>query len=232
MKRRRHFAVSVRSEPSSMALGVSTGTLAMGAGTLFRHWNAPRTFNAPMDCREFRRNHVSFVDDLLPGIDLVRMQRHVLECEACARHDTMVRRALLVVRNVPRIEPSADFSERLHARIRALNIDPTSRSDVRLHARVGLGTFAAAATGVMAAGLLTFAVASHTGTVSRDLVLPPVVASLPADEFEDAPSPIPAPAMVASASTGIALWPAVMAAEQAPLHFAAAELRLASYQRR
>jgi hypothetical protein len=185
-----------------------------------------------MDCREFRRNHVAFVDDLLPGIDLVRMQRHVLECESCSRHDTMVRRALLVVRNVPRIEPSADFSERLHTRIRALNAAGIGREDVHAHARAGLGTFAAVATGVMAAGLLTFAVFGHSGAMSRDVVLPPVVASMPADVVDGLPYPIPAPAMVASASTGIALWPAVMAAEQAPLHFANAELRLASYQRR
>jgi hypothetical protein len=185
-----------------------------------------------MDCREFRRNHVTYVDDLLPGIDLVRMERHVLECAACSRHDTMVRRALLVVRNVPRIRPSADFSERLHARIRALDTSTAENEDLRSHARAGLGMFAAVATGVMAAGLLTFTVVAHTGAQSRNMMLPPVVASLPADMMDGDPSPIPAPAMVASASTGIALWPAVMAAEQAPLHFAAAELRLANYQRR
>lgn len=185
-----------------------------------------------MDCREFRRNHVAFVDDLLPGIDLVRMQCHVHECASCSRQDTMVRRALLVVRNMPRIAPSADFSERLNARIRALDTTAMARDDVRTHARAGLGTFAAVATGVMAAGLLTFAVASYNGPLSRNVVLTPVVASLPADVMDDAPSPIPAPAMVASASTGIALWPAVMAAEQAPLHFAASELRLVSYQPR
>ena len=184
-----------------------------------------------MDCREFRRNHVAFVDDLLPGIDLVRMQRHVLECAACARHDTMIRRALLVVRNMPRIEPSSDFSERLHARLRSLEPPGMSGSDVRTHARVGLGTFAAVATGVIAAGLLTFTVFERSGSMARDVSLAPVVASMPAELMDVAPSPIPAQAMVASASTGIALWPAVMAAEQAPLHFAAAELRLASYQR-
>jgi hypothetical protein len=185
-----------------------------------------------MDCREFRRNHVAFVDDLLPGIDLVRMQRHVLECDSCSRHDTMIRRTLLVVRNMPRINVSAGFSNRLHAKIRALQASGAGRGDARVHAREGFGTFAAVAAGVMAAGLLTFAVMSHSGSMSRDVVLPPVVASLPADMMDAAPSPIPAPAMVASASTGIALWPAVMVAEQAPLHFAAAELRLASYQHR
>jgi hypothetical protein len=185
-----------------------------------------------MDCREFRQNHVAFVDDLLPGIDLVRMQRHVLECRSCARHDTMIRRALLVVRNMPRLEVSAGFSERLQSKIRALQASGVGRGDVRAHARVGFGTFAAVATGVMAAGLLTFAVMSRSSSMSRDIALPPVVASLPADMMDGAPSVIPAQAMVASASTGIALWPAVMVAEQAPLHFAAEELRLANYQHR
>jgi hypothetical protein len=184
-----------------------------------------------MDCREFRRNHVAFVDDLLPGIDLVRMQRHILECDACSRHDTMIRRALLVVRNMPRVDVSAGFSERLHAKIRALQASG-GRGDAHVHARVGFGTFAAVAAGVMAAGLLSFAVMGHSHSMSRDVVLQPVVASLPADMMNEAPSPIPAQAMVASASTGIALWPAVMVAEQAPLHFAAAELRLANYQHR
>ena len=185
-----------------------------------------------MDCREFRRNHVAFVDDLLPGIDLVRMQRHILECRSCARHDTMIRRALLVVRNMPRLEVSAGFSERLQSKIRALQASGDCRSEVSAHARVGFGTFAAVATGVMAAGLLAFAVMGRSGSMSRDVALPPVVASLPADMMDGAPSPISAQAMVASASTGIALWPAVMVAEQAPLHFAAAELRLANYQHR
>jgi hypothetical protein len=178
-----------------------------------------------MDCREFRRNHVAFVDDLLPGIDLVRMQRHVIECGRCSHHDTMVRRALLVVRNVPRIEPSPDFSERLHARIRALG--PVSHTAGRHAVRPKMGTFAALTTGMVAAGMLTMAAVSWSGTAGRDIIHAPVVASIPAASHMSA---IPAPAMVASASTGIALWPAVMAAEQAPLHFAAAEFHLANYR--
>jgi hypothetical protein len=185
-----------------------------------------------MDCREFRRNHVAFVDDLLPGIDLVRMQRHLLECDSCSRHDTMIRRTLLIVRNMPRIDVSAGFSERLHARIRALQASSVGRTDTHVNTRVGFGTFAAVTAGVMAAGLLAFAVIGRSDNMSRDVTMQPVVASLPAEMMVEAPSPIPAQAMVASASTGIALWPAVMVAEQAPLHFAAEELRLANYQHR
>lgn len=181
-----------------------------------------------MDCREFRQNHVAFVDDLLPGIDLIRMQRHLIECGRCSHHDTMVRRALLVVRNVPCIEPSPGFTERLHARIHALG--PVHRAARRSAVRPKMGTFAALTTGMVAAGMVTMAAMIWSATSGRDIVLAPVVASIPAPAHDETLSPIPVPAMVASASTGIALWPAVMAAEQAPLHFAAAEFRLANYR--
>jgi anti-sigma factor RsiW len=182
-----------------------------------------------MDCREFNHKHVAFVDDLLPGIDLVRMQSHLLECERCAHRDTQIRRALLVVRNVPEIRPSVDFSERLQARLR------TVRSEVRYgdtaigHPR--LTTFAAVATGVIAAGVLSVTVMQH-GAPPRDLRLAPVVASLPEIQSEPYSSPLAPSAMMASASTGIGIWPAVFAAEQAPLHFAASELHQVNYTRR
>jgi hypothetical protein len=60
-------------------------------------------------------------------------------------------------------------------------------------------------------------------------MLPPVVASLPEIQSEPYSSPLAPGAMMASASTGIGIWPAVFAAEQAPLHFAASELRLVNY---
>lgn len=181
-----------------------------------------------MDCREFRRNHVAFVDDLLPGIDLVRMQRHVIECGRCSHHDTMVRRALLVVRNLPRIEPSPGFSERLHTRIHGLG--PLNHAARRSAVRPKMGTFAALTTGMVAAGMVTMAAMTWSASSVRDIVLAPVVASIPASTHDETLSPIPAPAMVASASTGIALWSTVMAAERAPLHFAAAEFRFANYR--
>lgn len=179
-----------------------------------------------MDCREFNQKHVAFVDDLLPGIDLVRMQRHLLECERCAHHDTLIRRALLVVRNVPEIRPSADFSERLQARLRTVRSETTYGDRASGHPWVT--TFAAVATGVAAAGVLSVAVMQHAQP-ARDIRLPPVVASLPEIQSEPYSSPLAPGAMMASASTGIGIWPAVFAAEQAPLHFAASELRLVNY---
>jgi anti-sigma factor RsiW len=71
-----------------------------------------------MDCREFCDQHVAYVDDTLAGIELVRMQRHMAECDSCAKHDAKIRRSLLLFRNLPPIQPSPDFSERLEARLR------------------------------------------------------------------------------------------------------------------
>lgn len=46
-----------------------------------------------------------------------RLDSHMSECAACARFDTLARRALMVARNAPPIEVSANFSERLAARL-------------------------------------------------------------------------------------------------------------------
>src|SRR5687767_656151 len=74
-----------------------------------------------MDCREFKEKHVAYVDDVLSAVETEGMRRHLRACARCARHDTCVRRGLMLARNLPRIEPSADFMERLQARIREID---------------------------------------------------------------------------------------------------------------
>lgn len=80
-----------------------------------------------MDCSAFRRHHVAYVDDTLPGDLVVAAVRHVAECPACARHDTAVRRSLLLARNLARdvapLECSADFAVRLEARLAAVRTE-------------------------------------------------------------------------------------------------------------
>ena len=74
-----------------------------------------------MDCSAFRRHHVAYVDDTLPQDLLVAAARHAAECPACARHDTAVRRSLLLARNActgAPLECSDDFAARLEARLR------------------------------------------------------------------------------------------------------------------
>ena len=70
-----------------------------------------------MDCRAFRSLHGDWVDDVLGSRDADRLSVHLADCAPCARFDTLARRALLVARNAPPIECSADFSTRLAQRI-------------------------------------------------------------------------------------------------------------------
>jgi hypothetical protein len=79
-----------------------------------------------MDCSAFHRHHVAYVDDTLPRDLLVAAARHAAECPACARHDTAVRRALLLARNACTGAPlqcSPDFAARLEARLRREAVD-------------------------------------------------------------------------------------------------------------
>ena len=116
-----------------------------------------------MTCREFRRKHDEYVDDTLSGAELDRMAQHRRVCERCAQLDTRVRRALLVARNLPTIEPSAAFSERLQARLQVerMALDLNGRASVSLtdeRRRIfGNNTYAViAASALVAVGLAGF----------------------------------------------------------------------------
>jgi anti-sigma factor RsiW len=174
-----------------------------------------------MDCREFHNKHFAFVDDTLSGIELVGVQRHIAECEDCAKHDAMVRRSLLLFRNLPRIEPSAAFAERLNVRLRELK--ETETSPVFEHSRKIAATVA-----ITSLVMLGYIGSSLRDVDSpRDIVFPPVVASLPETET----FPIATPALVASVPAGLPIWTAALYAELAPIHFASADLQLTSARR-
>lgn len=191
-----------------------------------------------MDCGSFRDNHAAFLDNALDAVDLASMRAHRAECADCAQHDATIRRALLLFRNMPTIEPSPDFGRRLNARLRQ-----TERSLAWSHAGVrgpSWTTFVWAASGVLAAGYILVAtfggpIAAARGT---ELALSPVVvtAQVPRAHVDSAPvgpmraSPMASPAIVASVSMGMPVWPAALLAAQAPMHFAATEFQLVSLQ--
>lgn len=182
-----------------------------------------------MNCSAFRERHAAYLDDDLDDIALVAMQSHVGECAHCARHDTAVRRALLIVRNMPTIEPSAHFSARLHERLRAARAADARRQPLIYTLFPGLGGLAAATAGVVAAGYIAVAVfGQRPGPFVAELAMAPVVAL--ASEPEPSPpsfvgSSLGSPAIVASISAGLPVWPgAIFAAGQAPAHFVATRL--------
>ncbi|HEX6535776.1 MAG TPA: zf-HC2 domain-containing protein [Gemmatimonadaceae bacterium] len=181
-----------------------------------------------MDCRQFRDRHGAFIDGMLSDSEAVAMQLHLASCEACARQDTAMRRGLLVLRNLPAIEPSADFLDRLHDKLRQIE-----RADARaaMYRGPGVGSFMAIAAGVVLVGFLATSLL-NSAVPARDLTLAPVVAMQPPTPPASLVAPpVMSSGFVASASAGLPVWPAAMMADQAPLHFANAEMQLASWSR-
>lgn len=166
-----------------------------------------------MDCREFRDQHSLFVDLRCSALEENEMRQHMRSCPSCSHHDMIVRRSLMLVRSLPSIEPSPDFRARLEARLRdaapAVVPRPLSASYT---------AFFALAAGVAFVALLAANAMRQSGPT--EIRMAPVVASIP--EFE--PSPVATPALVATVPTGMSVWPAIVVASQAPMHFVAAEM--------
>lgn len=186
-----------------------------------------------MDCRTFRRKHLAFVDDTLPGVDLAGMERHRAECAACARHDSDVRRSLLLIRNnLPTIHPSADFSRRLARRLEAERL--RNAAPAPLFRGPGVSGFLSMSLGVVAIGFLAVGLMERPGAgrIARlpDVVIRPTVV----EASPQLSSPVAPPAFVASVSTGMAVWPALLMMEEAQSRYAggggSAQVRAVNYQ--
>jgi anti-sigma factor RsiW len=169
-----------------------------------------------MDCRQFRNKHVAYVDDVLPAIDMEAMRRHLTRCPKCSRQDTSIRRSLMLVRNLPTIEPSSDFMNRLSARL--AEIGPPSYAELA-SPRASLASFRGFV--VLAAGIGAIAVISieasryFVTSITRHEVVPIAAATI-----DSTPTSSANAAIVASVSTGIPVWPAVLMVGEAPLRFA------------
>lgn len=199
-----------------------------------------------MDCRSFRKHHLAYLDNTLPGDLLVSAECHVIACEACARHDTAVRRSLLLARNLAPIEPSADFSARLEARLRVECAGGWRAASARGKDDAYGGELARAAlltrafssrtrVAAVAASLLlaTYAAGNSLewgdGAESAAMWHPPVMAAAP--EPAPAPAAFVAPDLVTPASTGVSVWPGALLADQMPVQLMAPQFQLTSYGR-
>jgi len=184
-----------------------------------------------MDCREFRNKHVAFVDDVLPAIEMRAMHQHRVVCPRCSRHDTAIRRSLLLVRNLPPIEPSPDFVARLNRRLEQLG--PSARTEIAAPRPylASIGAFAAIAAGAL---MLSYMAIQTTRYFERPAGVPTVAAveASPAmSPIEPGPAPSANVAFVASVPTGMPVWPAVLLAGQAPMHYVSGDLREAELTR-
>lgn len=82
-----------------------------------------------MDCSRFRRQYLAYLDQTLSEADTTAASRHLLACAGCSAHDALVRRTLLVARNLPDMRPSAAFRLQLASRLA-----PLRRGASSLHA--------------------------------------------------------------------------------------------------
>ena len=167
-----------------------------------------------MDCREFRNKHVAYVDDVLPAIDMEAMRRHMTRCPKCSRQDTAIRRSLILVRNLPTIEPSADFMNRLSARL--AEIGPPSYAELAdaRSALPSLRSFMVLAAGIGAIAVISIEASRYFTATTREVV--PIAEAT----VDSTPTPAANAAIVASVPTGIPVWPAVLMVGEAPLRFA------------
>ena len=167
-----------------------------------------------MRCSEFRESHCAYVDDTLAGVELVRMQRHIAECPACAALDIRVRRSLMLVRSLSPIEPSADFGTRLEARLRQCRAEDARATGASFRTIGAIGA-------VMSLMMMGYMAESlHPADARpRDIVLPPVIAiATPpnAATFDGTTQPDSSsiPTIVGSMSAGMPMWSAALLAEQ------------------
>jgi anti-sigma factor RsiW len=68
-------------------------------------------------CDTFLARHSDYLDGLLQPLEAARMSAHADACASCARYDRVVRKGLLLARELPAIEPATDFDARLQHRL-------------------------------------------------------------------------------------------------------------------
>ena len=138
------------------------------------------------------------------------MREHMRACPRCARHDAVVRRSLLIARNLPDIQPSPDFMARLEARLLAGDqpLEPVRAFPVTAWAAIA-ATLA----------FVTLVALEVWRPGQAPVRLAPVVASAPESDAS-----VISAAVVASLPTGMSVWPAIVAATHAPVHFVATEM--------
>ena len=166
-----------------------------------------------MNCREFKSKHVGFVDDVLCAAHMAEMNRHIRVCARCSTLDIRIRRSLMVVRSLPRIEASPDFYARLMER---LEHAPAPRAAQPFAFTV---RFAVATAALAAALYFAMAVGVHR-SAPREIVPVQTVAT----RIERVPSPIGSPEFVPAVPAGVPVWPAMFMVGELPMHLANVEL--------
>jgi hypothetical protein len=178
-----------------------------------------------MDCKQFRKHHLAYLDDTLPGEMMSAAQHHVMVCNGCAAHDTLVRRSLMVARSLPTLAPSDEFQARLRATLAACR----DERDALRRAPAGAPRPSRALVAVAASAVLgVLAYQAFRTDRAPELSMQPVIASRPAPIGS---APYINPQLVQAMSTGNPVWSATMMVEDAPIQAMSAGFSLVSTTR-
>jgi len=101
-----------------------------------------------MTCQESLALYSEYLDGALPEEVRERFEVHLARCESCARYHRVMRKGLRLVRELPDLQPSSDFQDRLQHRIFHLLDEGVAP---RRRGRAG------AVLSIAAAGLIAFA---------------------------------------------------------------------------
>jgi hypothetical protein len=143
------------------------------------------------------------------------MRGHLEDCPACSTWDHRVRRSLLVARNHLRtIEPSEDFGQRLATRLAAERQQAAWANVVRREPVLRWPKVAIAAVVVTVIGAATM---SLTHANQSTIATLPVVTTSPTLDQLHPGFPDAKPAFLASMSSGMAILPALLLAEEVPV---------------
>jgi len=191
-----------------------------------------------MDCKSFRKQHLAYLDDTMPGDEMSAAQDHVMVCDGCAAHDTLVRRSLMVARSMPMLEPSAAFQARLRARLAECR-EECRDERTAMAARTALLAVPRSAVArtvssrnsrvvlaVAASAMLGAFVWQGWSTPTPELSMQPVIASQPA---MPTPASYITPELMQAMATGNPVWPAAMIIEDAPTHFVRSDFTQATF---
>jgi hypothetical protein len=170
-----------------------------------------------MNCREFKSKHVAFVDDLLSAADMADMTRHLRICARCSSLDVRIRRSLMIVRNLPQIEPSADFYARLSERLKTA---PSPSSSDRF---ASVATTAIVATAALAAAIYFAMAVQVQRKAPAAPISAPAVAIAPQPQTQPA-EPINDANVATTVSAGVPVWPAMFMVGELPMHLANSDL--------
>jgi len=98
-----------------------------------------------MDCCEFREKYSEFADGLLDAEAELRARRHLSLCAPCRRFDAAFQTGVSALRNLPSVDVSRSFSDRLRGRlnhelvVRALAVNPVSGTIAAMLVLVTIG---------------------------------------------------------------------------------------------